>query len=94
MLRKPDPPVLVAVTMEPPGWIKTSTMQILNLNWWVSHPSSRTGTLDLDLIGRFETIRKTADSLKDPGILGTMSDPNADGLDLQNTSTSDPDADE
>jgi hypothetical protein len=39
MLRKPDPPVLVAVTKEPAGRIKTSTVQILdyNLNRWVSH---------------------------------------------------------
>jgi hypothetical protein len=38
MLRKPDPPVLVAVTKEPAGRIKTSTVQILdyNLNRWVS----------------------------------------------------------
>lgn len=32
MLRKPDPPVLVAVTKEPPGRIKTSVVQILDYN--------------------------------------------------------------
>jgi hypothetical protein len=32
MLRKPDPPVLVAVTKEPAGRIKTSTVQILDYN--------------------------------------------------------------
>lgn len=31
---------------------------------------------------------------KDRGLLTVMSDPNADGIDLQNTSTSDPNADE
>ncbi|KAF9453527.1 hypothetical protein P691DRAFT_719266 [Macrolepiota fuliginosa MF-IS2] len=32
MLRKPDPPVLVAVTKEPSGRLKTSTVQILDYN--------------------------------------------------------------
>ncbi|GJJ11351.1 hypothetical protein Clacol_005583 [Clathrus columnatus] len=32
MIRKPDPPVLVAVTKEPPGKLKTSTVQILDYN--------------------------------------------------------------
>ncbi|KAF8631893.1 hypothetical protein AX15_002154 [Amanita polypyramis BW_CC] len=32
MVRKPDPPVLVAVTREPAGKIKTTTMQILDYN--------------------------------------------------------------
>lgn len=32
MIRKPDPPVLVAVTKEPPGKIKTSSVQILDYN--------------------------------------------------------------
>lgn len=32
MIRKPDPPVLIAVTKEPPGKIKTSTVQILDYN--------------------------------------------------------------
>lgn len=32
MIRKPDPPVLVAVTKEPTGKIKTSTVQILDYN--------------------------------------------------------------
>ncbi|KAF8478252.1 hypothetical protein JB92DRAFT_3048096 [Gautieria morchelliformis] len=32
MIRKPDPPVLVAVTKEPAGKIKTSTVQILDYN--------------------------------------------------------------
>lgn len=32
MLRKPDPPVLVAVTKEPSGKLKTSTVQILDYN--------------------------------------------------------------
>lgn len=38
MLRKPDPPVLVAVTKEPPGRLKTSSVQILdyNLNRYVA----------------------------------------------------------
>ncbi|KAF8836205.1 hypothetical protein BDN67DRAFT_877726, partial [Paxillus ammoniavirescens] len=32
IIRKPDPPVLVAVTKEPPGRIKTSSIQILDYN--------------------------------------------------------------
>ncbi|CAK5281428.1 unnamed protein product [Mycena citricolor] len=32
MLRKPDPPVLVAVTREPPGRLKTTSVQILDYN--------------------------------------------------------------
>ncbi|KAJ8520284.1 hypothetical protein ONZ45_g2866 [Pleurotus djamor] len=32
LLRKPDPPVLVAVTKEPAGRLKTSTIQILDYN--------------------------------------------------------------
>lgn len=38
MLRKPDPPVLVAVTKEPTGRLKTSTVQVLdyNLNRYIS----------------------------------------------------------
>ena len=32
LIRKPDPPVLVAVTKEPPGKIKTSAVQILDYN--------------------------------------------------------------
>lgn len=32
IVRKPDPPVLVAVTKEPPGRIKTSSVQILDYN--------------------------------------------------------------
>jgi hypothetical protein len=38
MIRKPDPPVLVAVTSEPPSRIRNGTVQILdyNLNRYVS----------------------------------------------------------
>ncbi|KAJ7690642.1 hypothetical protein B0H17DRAFT_935742 [Mycena rosella] len=32
MLRKPDPPVLVAVTKEPPGRLKSTSIQILDYN--------------------------------------------------------------
>lgn len=32
IIRKPDPPVLVAVTKEPPGRIKTTTVQLLDYN--------------------------------------------------------------
>ncbi|KAG2142921.1 uncharacterized protein EDB93DRAFT_1088609 [Suillus bovinus] len=32
MIRKPDPPVMVAVTKEPPGRIKTASVQILDYN--------------------------------------------------------------
>lgn len=32
MIRKPDPPVMVAITKEPPGRIKTSSVQILDYN--------------------------------------------------------------
>jgi hypothetical protein len=32
LLRKPDPPVLVAITKEPPGRIKTTSIQVLDYN--------------------------------------------------------------
>lgn len=32
MIRKPDPPVLIAVTKEPAGRIKTTSVQILDYN--------------------------------------------------------------
>jgi hypothetical protein len=32
LIRKPDPPVLVAITKEPPGKIKTSSVQLLDYN--------------------------------------------------------------
>lgn len=32
MIRKPDPPVLVAITKEPAGRIKSRTVQILDYN--------------------------------------------------------------
>jgi hypothetical protein len=32
IIRKPDPPVLVAVTKEPPGRMKTQSVQILDYN--------------------------------------------------------------
>jgi hypothetical protein len=32
LIRKPDPPVLVAITKEPPGRIKSSLVQILDYN--------------------------------------------------------------
>lgn len=32
MVRKPDPPVLVAITKEPSGRIKTTSIQILDYN--------------------------------------------------------------
>lgn len=32
MIRKPDPPVLVAITKEPPGRLKTTSVQILDYN--------------------------------------------------------------
>jgi hypothetical protein len=42
MLRKPDPPVLVAITKEPAGRLKTTSVQILdyNLNRYVSSTKS------------------------------------------------------
>jgi hypothetical protein len=32
MIRKPDPPVIIAVTKETPGRIKTTSVQILDYN--------------------------------------------------------------
>jgi hypothetical protein len=32
MIRKPDPPVIIAVTKEPPGRLKTISVQILDYN--------------------------------------------------------------
>ncbi len=48
MIRKPDPPVLVAITKEPAGRLKTSTVQILdyNLNRYVLRVSPFEGQLN------------------------------------------------
>lgn len=40
MIRKPDPPLLVAIASEPPSRIRNGSVQILdcNLNRWVEAP--------------------------------------------------------
>jgi hypothetical protein len=57
MIRKPDPPVLVAVTKEPPGKIKTTAVQILdyNLNRFAMSPHSSKMNVDTQsLYPRFD----------------------------------------
>jgi hypothetical protein len=68
MVRKPDPPVLVAVTNEPAGRIKTSAVQILdyNLNRFVVlpvedvHPSYSRCSFDIDDRKGLEIVILTA----------------------------------
>ena len=51
LIRKPDPPVLVAITREPPGKIKTKFVQLLdyNLKRCVASPPSNASTPNLIL---------------------------------------------
>ncbi|KAG6370928.1 hypothetical protein JVT61DRAFT_10775 [Boletus reticuloceps] len=63
IIRKPDPPVLVAVTKEPPGRIRTSSVQILdyNLNRYVPWFEDRKG-LEIVILMALMTFQDASDT--------------------------------
>ncbi|KAG1723238.1 uncharacterized protein EDB91DRAFT_1271967 [Suillus paluster] len=61
MIRKPDPPVLVAVTKEPPGRIKTSSIQILDYNLNRFDIEDRKG-LEIVILTALLTFQDASDS--------------------------------
>ncbi|KAL4066053.1 hypothetical protein J3A83DRAFT_4048186, partial [Scleroderma citrinum] len=65
MVRKPDPPVLVAVTKEPPGRIKTSSVQILDYNLQRFDIDDRKG-LEIVILFALLTFQDSSDAYHDP----------------------------
>lgn len=61
MIRKPDPPVLVAVTKEPPGRIKTASVQILDYNLNRFDIDDRKG-LEIVILTALLTFQDVSDS--------------------------------
>ncbi|KAG0705609.1 hypothetical protein DFH29DRAFT_872952 [Suillus ampliporus] len=61
MIRKPDPPVMVAVTKEPPGRIKTSSVQILDYNLNRFDIEDRKG-LEIVILTALLTFQDASDS--------------------------------
>ncbi|EGO20541.1 hypothetical protein SERLADRAFT_476822, partial [Serpula lacrymans var. lacrymans S7.9] len=65
MIRKPDPPVLVAVTKEPPGRIKTTAIQILDYNLNRFDIEDRKG-LEIVILTALLSFRDASDVYHDP----------------------------
>ncbi|ETW79324.1 hypothetical protein HETIRDRAFT_245675, partial [Heterobasidion irregulare TC 32-1] len=65
MIRKPDPPVLVAVTKEPPGKLKTTAVQILDYNLNRFDINDRKG-LEIALLTALLTFHDLNDSYHKP----------------------------
>lgn len=65
MIRKPDPPVLVAVTKEPPGKLKTAAVQILDYNLNRFDINDRKG-LEIALLTALLTFHDLNDSYHKP----------------------------
>lgn len=61
IVRKPDPPVLVAVTKEPPGRIKTSSVQILDYNLHRFDIEDRKG-LEIAILFSLLTFQDSSDA--------------------------------
>lgn len=61
MIRKPDPPVMVAVTKEPPGRIKTASVQILDYNLNRFDIDDRKG-LEIVILTALLTFQDASDS--------------------------------
>lgn len=61
MIRKPDPPVMVAVTKEPPGRIKTASIQILDYNLNRFDIDDRKG-LEIVILTALLTFQDASDS--------------------------------
>ncbi|KAH7926400.1 hypothetical protein BV22DRAFT_1032896 [Leucogyrophana mollusca] len=65
MIRKPDPPVLVAVTKEPPGRIKTASVQILDYNLNRFDVEDRKG-LEIVILTALLTFQDQSDTYHEP----------------------------
>ncbi|KAF9244642.1 hypothetical protein BU15DRAFT_86013 [Melanogaster broomeanus] len=65
MIRKPDPPVLVAVTKEPPGRIKTASVQILDYNLHRFDIEDRKG-LEIIILTALMTFQDASDVYHEP----------------------------
>lgn len=65
MIRKPDPPVLVAVTKEPPGRIKTASVQILDYNLNRFDIDDRKG-LEIVILTALLTFQDASDMYHEP----------------------------
>ncbi|KAG1764034.1 hypothetical protein EDD22DRAFT_979169 [Suillus occidentalis] len=65
MIRKPDPPVMVAVTKEPPGRIKTASVQILDYNLNRFDIDDRKG-LEIVILTALLTFQDASDSYHEP----------------------------
>lgn len=77
MIRKPDPPVMVAVTKEPPGRIKTASVQILDYNLNRFDIDDRKG-LEIVILTALLTFQDVSDSYHDsPNESNAMSPPAA-----------------
>ncbi|KAG2103679.1 hypothetical protein BD769DRAFT_1506289 [Suillus cothurnatus] len=65
MIRKPDPPVMVAVTKEPPGRIKTASVQILDYNLNRFDIDDRKG-LEIVILTALLTFQDASNSYHEP----------------------------
>ncbi|KAG6329856.1 hypothetical protein ID866_9233 [Astraeus odoratus] len=65
IVRKPDPPVLVAITKEPPGRIKTSSVQILDYNLQRFDIDDRKG-LEIVILFALLTFQDSSDAYHEP----------------------------
>ncbi|KAF9219789.1 hypothetical protein BS17DRAFT_740317 [Gyrodon lividus] len=65
IIRKPDPPVLVAVTKEPPGRIKTSSVQILDYNLNRFDIEDKKG-LEIIILTALLTFQDASDAYHEP----------------------------
>ncbi|KAH7885823.1 hypothetical protein F5I97DRAFT_1158855 [Phlebopus sp. FC_14] len=65
IIRKPDPPVLVAVTKEPPGRIKTASVQVLDYNLNRFDIEDRKG-LEITILFALSTFQDASDAYHEP----------------------------
>ncbi|KAJ7128932.1 hypothetical protein C8R43DRAFT_896801 [Mycena crocata] len=72
LLRKPDPPVLVAVTKEPPGRLKTTSIQILDYNLNRFDIEDRKG-LEIIILTALMTFQDSNDFHHTPNAAGPVS---------------------
>ncbi|KAI6008826.1 hypothetical protein F5J12DRAFT_54912 [Pisolithus orientalis] len=72
IVRKPDPPVLVALTKEPPGRIKTSSVQILDYNLHRFDIEDRKG-LEIVILFALLTFQDSSDAYHEPDTAASTS---------------------
>ncbi|KAI6046076.1 hypothetical protein EDC04DRAFT_1870881 [Pisolithus marmoratus] len=73
IVRKPDPPVLVAVTKEPPGRIKTSSVQILDYNLHRFDIEDRKG-LEIVILFALLSFQDSSNAYHDPAATSLVAD--------------------